>query len=161
MGGREHHRLRSREDACDESAARKVPAATYLKFANKPENSDAGEREPQAKGPSGYACVMHVINEVQLWLNHVLSIGVTVFMVWAFIDCGSRKAAAFPAAGKLTKPAWMLLTGIPAVLSLLLLLTGALSVDGSLLVYIAMIVAAVYMADVRPAVREISGPCRW
>lgn len=81
-------------------------------------------------------------------------------MVWAFIDCSTRKAAAFPAAGKLTKPAWMLLTGIPAVFSVLLLLTRQLSVT-SILIYIAMIVASVYMADVRPAVREISGPSRW
>jgi hypothetical protein len=29
------------------------------------------------------------------------------------------------------------------------------------LMYIALIVTSVYMADVRPAVREISGPSRW
>jgi Protein of unknown function (DUF2516) len=104
---------------------------------------------------------VHAINQAQDWITYLLGAGITIYMVWAFIDCASRKTAAFPAAGKLTKPAWMLFTGIPAVFSVLLILTRALNVSSSLLVYIALIVTSVYMADVRPAVREISGPSRW
>jgi HJR/Mrr/RecB family endonuclease len=103
---------------------------------------------------------VHAIHQAQDWITFVIATGITIFMVWAFVDCASRKAAAFPAAGKLTKPAWMLFTGIPAVFSVLLLLSNELNTT-SLLVYIAMIVTSVYMADVRPAVREISGPSRW
>ncbi len=104
---------------------------------------------------------MQTINDIQDWITRILGIGITLFMVWAFIDCASRKAAAFPAAGKLTKPAWMMFTGIPALFSVLLLATQSVYAAPQLLVYIAMIVVSVYMADVRPAVREISGPSRW
>jgi hypothetical protein len=74
---------------------------------------------------------------------------------WAFVDCLTRKAAAFPAVDKLTKPAWvamLLIAGLfgswisPAP-------TGPISL-------ISAVIAAVYLADVRPAVREISGGTR-
>ena len=103
---------------------------------------------------------MSAIDQIEYWLLFVLGWGVAIFMIWAFVDCTSRKAAAFPAAGKLTKPAWMLLTGIPALIATLLAVSGVGSVL-NLLIYIGLIVTSVYMADVRPAVREISGPSRW
>jgi hypothetical protein len=52
------------------------------------------------------------------------------------------------------------LTGIPALIATLFALSGYGSVL-NLLIYIGLIVTSVYMADVRPAVREISGPSRW
>jgi hypothetical protein len=103
---------------------------------------------------------VQAINHVEYWLLFVLSWAIAVFSVWAFVDCASRKAPAFPAAGKLTKPTWLLLTGIPALITTLLAVSGVASVL-SLIIYISVIVTSVYMADVRPAVREISGPSRW
>jgi len=103
---------------------------------------------------------VRAIDQTEYWLLVALGWGVAVFMIWAFVDCASRKAAAFPAAGKLTKPAWLVLTGLPALVGTLLALSGPGAVL-NLIVYIAVIVSAVYMADVRPAVREISGPSRW
>ncbi|MGX7677448.1 DUF2516 family protein [Jatrophihabitans sp. DSM 45814] len=103
---------------------------------------------------------MQAINHIEYWLLLVLGWAVGIFMIWAFLDCLSRKAPAFPAAGKLTKPAWLLMTGIPAVISTLLVLSGAV-LSLNIIMYIALIVTSVYMADVRPAVREISGPSRW
>jgi heme/copper-type cytochrome/quinol oxidase subunit 2 len=101
------------------------------------------------------------INHIEYWLLFVLGWAVAIFMIWAFVDCASRKAAAFPAAGKLTKPAWMLLTGIPAVIAAVIAITGVGTVM-NLLIYMGLIATSVYMADVRPAVREISGgPSRW
>ena len=101
---------------------------------------------------------MQVVNGIESWLLTVLGWAVAVYMVWAFVDCASRKAAAFPAAGKLTKPAWMVLTGVPALIATLIALAGSVL---NLIIYIGLIVTSVYMADVRPAVREISGPSRW
>jgi hypothetical protein len=101
-----------------------------------------------------------LIDQIERWLFFVLDWGACALMVWAFVDCATRKGPAFPAAGKLTKPAWLLMTGIPAALSLLLVLQGFYIVL-NLLVYIGLIVCSVYLADVRPAVREISGPSRW
>ena len=98
---------------------------------------------------------MHTIHQIRFWLLTLLWIGVLALQLWALIDCASRKSAAFPAAGKLTKPTWMLLTGLSLVIVLIFRnVTFLLS-------YIGIIVTAVYLADVRPAVREISGPSRW
>lgn len=74
---------------------------------------------------------------------------------WALVDCIGRKAAAFPAANKLTKPTWLILTGL--ALALVLVFQSVTF----LLSFIAIIVSSVYLADVRPAVKEISGPSRW
>lgn len=101
---------------------------------------------------------MQVVNEIESWLLTVIGWAVAVYVVWAFVDCASRKAPAFPAAGKWTKPAWMVMTGVCALISTLIALTGSVL---NLLIYICLIVTSVYMADVRPAVREISGPSRW
>ena len=69
--------------------------------------------------------------------------------VWAFADAALRPAAAFPAAGKLTKPAWLGITGVCVALTLLGvglfgLLGGAIAVA-----------VIVYLVDVRPAVRNM------
>ncbi len=98
---------------------------------------------------------MQTINSIESWLLFVLLIGVLALQVWAVVDCASRKAPAFPAAGKLTKPTWLLLTIVS--LAVVFLLHNVIN----LVSYIAIIVSSVYLADVRPAVREISGPSRW
>jgi len=98
---------------------------------------------------------MHTINTIQSWLLFVLFIGVLILQLWALVDCISRKAPAFPAAGKLTKATWLLLNALAMVLVLLWQdVTNLLS-------FISIIISSVYLADVRPAVREISGPSRW
>jgi len=74
---------------------------------------------------------------------------------WALVDAVMRPSAAFPAADKLTKPAWLAIT----------IIGGGL---GSLFFYplhivslISLVAALVYLCDVRPAVREVSGGSRW
>ena len=75
--------------------------------------------------------------------------------VWAFADAAVRPAAAFPAAGKLTKPAWLGITGVCVLLSvagvgLLGLLGGVIAVA-----------VIVYLVDVRPAVRDLRPGGPW
>lgn len=98
---------------------------------------------------------MQTIHNIENGLLLVLFLGVLALQLWALVDCVTRKAAAFPAAGKLTKPTWILLT-VVAVAPVALLQNVT-----NLLAYIGIIVSCVYLADVRPAVREISGPQRW
>lgn len=88
-------------------------------------------------------------------MENVVWIGALLLQAWALIDCLGRKAAAFPAAGKLTKATWLLLTTLAFAIVLIFLSAT------NLLAYIAIIVSSVYLADVRPAVKEISGPSRW
>jgi hypothetical protein len=98
---------------------------------------------------------VQTINDIENGLLLVLFLGVLALQLWALVDCITRKAPAFPAAGKLTKPTWILLTAVAvAPVALLQDVTN-------LLAYIGIIVSSVYLADVRPAVREISGPSRW
>lgn len=75
--------------------------------------------------------------------------------VWAFADAAIRPAAAFPAAGKLTKPAWLGITGISV--SLCVLGVGLLGLLGG----VVAIAVIVYLVDVRPAVRGMRPGGPW
>lgn len=68
--------------------------------------------------------------------------------VWAVIDAAIRPTEAFPAAGKLTKPGWLLITIIAGAATYFF---GAISFLG----IIGVIASIVYLVDVRPAVREL------
>jgi hypothetical protein len=94
---------------------------------------------------------MSAVHELYYWTDQVLFWGLVVLRVWAFGDCLTRKAAAFPAADKLTKPSWLLI----------LAAAGLLGTFASPPLWpislISAVAASVYLADVRPAVREITG----
>jgi hypothetical protein len=90
----------------------------------------------------------------------VLALAAFVVEAWAFIDAIRRPTGAFAAVGKLTKPLWLIILGVAAVIGLgsavTALLYGGLSIVGILPVA-AFVAAAVYLADVRPKVREFRG----
>ena len=75
--------------------------------------------------------------------------------LWAVVDCARHRANAFEATGKRTKTFWMALTGGAA-------LVGVISFFGSggffgtlgLFGLAAVVAASVYLADVRPAVKD-------
>ena len=75
------------------------------------------------------------------------------FAVWALVDAVIRPAAAFPAAGKLTKPAWVAILAL--CVGLCLLRVPFLGLFGGLIA----VAVIVYLVDVRPAVRG-TGPYR-
>ena len=83
------------------------------------------------------------------WL---LLLAAFVVEAWAFVDVLRQQKAAFPAAGKQTKPIWLILTGVAFIIGL----GGAI---GQLAIFsffpiIAFVVAAIYLADVRPKVGQ-------
>ncbi len=80
----------------------------------------------------------------------LLELACLVVGIWALIDCALRGTAAFPAAGKLTKPAWLAITAGAALVQYLF---AALSIFG----IAALVASIVYLVDVRPAVRQIHG----
>lgn len=70
---------------------------------------------------------------------------------YAFIDCIRRPAAAFPAVGRQSKILWGILTGVS-------LLTGLLpNLTLNLLGIAGMVASLIYLFDVRPKIREITG----
>jgi hypothetical protein len=96
-----------------------------------------------------------------LWFFEVLMAAAFVVEAWAFIDALRRPAGAFPAVGKLTKPLWLIITGVAAVIGLASLAYHITLI--SILPIVAFVAAAVYLTDVRPKVKEFrrgsnSGP---
>lgn len=79
----------------------------------------------------------------------LLSWALAAMAAFALIDCLRRPTAAFPAVARLNKPVWLVIL----VASPLLILWNPISLLG-----LAGIVAAgVYLADVRPKIRELTG----
>jgi hypothetical protein len=95
--------------------------------------------------------------DVELWINRVLVFVMLVFQLWALIDCATRNPQAFPAVNKLTKPVWLAITLGSFAISALLAALFQFSAGLNPISLIALVAALVYLADVRPAVREVSG----
>lgn len=94
---------------------------------------------------------MNAVDQLYNWTDLILFYGLIALRAWSLIDCATRKAAAFPAADKLTKPAWLLIIVVSGLLGTLA------SPPLWPISLISTVISAVYLADVRPAVREISG----
>jgi hypothetical protein len=77
--------------------------------------------------------------------------------IFAFIHAALQRRDAYTAADKLTKPAWLGITGGASALLLLNLM-----VSESMLLYLVGLVAVlVYLVDVKPAVTEVQRGPRW
>ena len=83
-------------------------------------------------------------------LFSVIFLALLALQVWALVDCAIRPAPGFPAAGKLTKPIWLAITSAALLLGFLDGPLGLLGLAG-------LVASIVYLVDVRPAVREITG----
>jgi hypothetical protein len=96
---------------------------------------------------------VYAIDQLYFYTDQILVWGLFALRLWALADCLTRKVAAFPAVDKLTKPAWV------AMLVLGMLFGSWIARIPPLgpISLITAVIAAVYLADVRPAVREISG----
>jgi hypothetical protein len=90
------------------------------------------------------------------WFFEVLSIAALCVEVWAFVDAVRRPSPAFPAAGKQTKPIWLVILGVAAVIGLWSSTLGGPNLV-SLFPIVAFVAAAIYLTDVRPKVKEFKG----
>lgn len=100
---------------------------------------------------------MDVVSLLYHWTDIILFTGLVALRVWALADCLTRKAAAFPAADKLTKPAWGAILLISGLLGSWFGLWYTPSMVLGVFSLVSAVVAGIYLADVRPAVREIAG----
>ncbi len=82
------------------------------------------------------------------------ALGIAAFIVeaWAFIDAIRRPSQAFVATGKQTKQLWLIILGVAAVVGLYGAAYGVGPI--SILPVAAFVAAAVYLADVRPKVKD-------
>jgi hypothetical protein len=93
---------------------------------------------------------VHAVDLLYLWTDRVLFYGLLALRAWALLDCATRNSKAFPAVDKLTKPAWL------GILVLSLVLGTWASPPLYPISLVSAVVTLVYLADVRPAVRDIT-----
>lgn len=82
----------------------------------------------------------------------VLWFAAVAVKLWALVDAAIRPGPSYVAAGKQTKPLWVVLLGLAVALDLLWG-RGFLS----LFAVAGLIVAIIYLVDVRPKLREVRG----
>jgi uncharacterized protein DUF2516 len=92
--------------------------------------------------------------ETGVWF--VLALVAFGLEVWAFFDCLRHKANAFEAVSKRTKMFWLALTGGALAIGALSLYAGGGGSFGTVGLFglAAVTAASVYLADVRPAVKD-------
>ncbi|MGH3823210.1 MAG: DUF2516 family protein [Pseudonocardiaceae bacterium] len=76
--------------------------------------------------------------------------------IFAFIHAALQRKDAYTAADKLTKPAWLGITGGASTLLLLNLWSNSM-----LLYLVGLVAVLVYLVDVKPAVTEVQRGPRW
>ncbi|WP_068396756.1 DUF2516 family protein [Kribbia dieselivorans] len=95
---------------------------------------------------------MEFLPAIRLGILTVLGLAAFIVEVIAFVDALRHRPDAYTAAGKLTKPAWVAITGIAALLGFVVM-GNPLNLFGLLAVGAAL----VYVLDVRPALRRVLG----
>ncbi len=88
--------------------------------------------------------VAGVVLDVLFW-------AVLVANIFAFVHAALQRPDAYTATDKLTKPAWLGILGVAALLSWVLGVTG---------MAISAVAAGVYLVDVRPRLLEVQGKSR-
>ena len=97
-----------------------------------------------------------VFDEVRRSIDYALLVVALIIEAFAFINCLTQRSDAFGAIGTLSKGLWLALTGAA------LLVTVLSQYAVGLLGFIALTIAAVYLLDVRPALRDAAdGPSSW
>jgi hypothetical protein len=93
-----------------------------------------------------------IFGNLQLLIALVFGVAVLALSVFGLVDALRHRPDAFTAAGKASKNIWLVILGVAVALSLT-------SVDSafSLPWILAVVGAGVYAADVRPALRKVTG----
>ncbi|MFB8369054.1 DUF2516 family protein [Arthrobacter sp. R4] len=86
----------------------------------------------------------------------VLAVVALGLELWALVDCARHRSNAFEATGKRTKTFWLALTGGATLVGVFSLLGSGGGLFGTLGLFglAAVVAASVYLADVRPAVKD-------
>ena len=87
---------------------------------------------------------------------YVLIWAVFLATVYAFVHAAMQRPDAYPAVDKLTKPVWLIILGVAAVLCFFF---GVQPLD-IFFPTIAAVAAGVYLVDVRPKLLEVQGKSR-
>ncbi|MGH3443743.1 MAG: DUF2516 family protein [Nocardioidaceae bacterium] len=80
----------------------------------------------------------------------IVTLATFALEAWAFIDAVSHRPDAFPAADKLTKPAWLIILGL-ALAAHMLFWSPIMILN-----IVGTVAAIVYLVDARPAIRSLT-----
>jgi hypothetical protein len=94
---------------------------------------------------------VNLVFGIQSGLMTIATLALFAIQAWAFIDAVSHRPDAYLAADKMTKPTWLIILGI--ALAAHMLIWSPLS----FLNLIGAVAAIVYLVDVRPALRALTG----
>lgn len=92
---------------------------------------------------------MHVF-WFESWVTAIAVLALLAVKLWAFIDAVIRPSQGFPAADKLTKAAWLWITGLSLACQVVF------PTPLHLLSLIGTVASFVYLLDVRPAVSSLT-----
>ena len=95
---------------------------------------------------------MNVLGSAQSTVALLLGIAALALEVFAFVDAVRHRPDAYVAAGKRTKQFWSIVTGVSALVGFVTMLSP-LNLFGIL----GVVAAGIYLADVRPALLQVSG----
>ncbi|WP_258804886.1 DUF2516 family protein [Pseudarthrobacter sp. NS4] len=97
-----------------------------------------------------------IIRPVEHAVFFLLALVALGLELWAVADCARHRANAFEATGKRTKTFWLALTGGAALIGVISLFGSGGGIFGTLGLFglAAVVAASVYLADVRPAVKD-------
>ncbi|MGH3833996.1 MAG: DUF2516 family protein [Pseudonocardiaceae bacterium] len=98
-----------------------------------------------------------LLQSLDIWVFEILYWAAIPVGFFTFIHAALQRADAYTATDKLTKPAWLGITG-GATAALLLFRPWE---DFLLLWLIALVAVLVYLVDVKPAVTEVQRGPRW
>jgi phosphotransferase system glucose/maltose/N-acetylglucosamine-specific IIC component len=97
--------------------------------------------------------MLNGIGSLQNWVLFLLGVASFIVQIVALVDCARGRPAWFVAAGKMTKKRWTIILAVAVAI-------GFVSFNGNALGFlniIAFVAGAVYLVDVRPALRRVSG----
>jgi uncharacterized membrane protein len=96
---------------------------------------------------------MMSISNAQGWVLLVLGVAALAMEVYALVDAVTHKTQAYAAAGKRTKQFWLIVLAIAVAIGFV----TVFNVIGGFVGLLAVVAAGVYLADVRPALRQVTG----
>lgn len=97
-----------------------------------------------------------LLETLDIWVYRIMYWAAVPVGIYALAHAAIQRADAYTAADKLTKPAWVGITGGATALLLLNVLASQL-----LFYLIALVAVLVYLVDVKPAVTEVQRGPRW
>ena len=107
------------------------------------------------------ATTLHPYQLVEYWINISLVLVTFGVELFAFVNCLVQRPDAFPAIGTFPKGLWLAMIGGSA-LFVLLGLSSAFGPLAGMLAIIPIVIALVYLLDVRPALRDaVDGGGPW